>query len=109
MENQIEIKTTSDIYVETTHLIRVAEYHLAGQSHNDFLHEVTTKKWVSVESIINELESLEPIGGSDVDFPLIYELICHLKNYESKDSSLNKDLEKFSVGEFGEALLPSKS
>jgi len=49
------------------------------------------KNWISVDSIIDELKSLEPEGGSDVDFPLIYELICHLKNYESKDSSLNKD------------------
>jgi len=51
------------------------------------------KIWVSVDSILKELEALEPVGGSDVDFPFIYELICHLKNYESKDSSLNKDLE----------------
>jgi transcription elongation factor Elf1 len=42
------------------------------------------KNWVSVDSIIKELNALEPFVGSDVDFPHIYELICKLKNYKFK-------------------------
>lgn len=44
------------------------------------------KNWVSIDSIIDELKSLEPEFGSDVDFPIIYEIICQLDKYKTKNT-----------------------